>query len=330
MAAYLHGANYVRNSVKAVVDAYNGSVDFYVFEPEDPVIQVWQRIFPGLFKPHEDMPAGLRAHIRYPEGLLLAQGLVFARYHMTDPDVFYNQEDIWVRATEKYYANVQPVEPYYVMWQPPEGAKQTQFILMQPFTPKNRQVLIGWIAGMCDGENYGRLLAYRFPKEKRVLGTQQVETKIDQDPFLSQQLSLWDQRGSRVVRGNVLAIPVADTLLYVEPIYLQAEAAAYPELRMVVLMQDDRLSYADNFDEALEGLFADGQSPTPSLKPVPPNSTFSDLVRRAGDAFDGYLQALGDKDFQIAGQRLEELSTALRQLEQSDENSPDTIGNSAQ
>jgi uncharacterized membrane protein (UPF0182 family) len=251
---------------------------------------------------------------------------------MTDPGVFYNQEDVWVRATEKYDANVQPVQPYYVMWQPPHqdnghGVGGPEFILMQPFTPKNRQVLmqpftpknrqvlIGWIAGMCDGENYGRLLAYRFPKEKRVLGTQQVETKIDQDPYLSKQLSLWDQRGSRVVRGNVLAIPVDDTLLYVEPIYLQADAAAYPELRLVAVMHKDRLSYADKFEEALQGLFAEGLARSPSFEPGSVDGTVTELVRRAGKAFDDYLQSLSEKEFDAANRHLKALSTTLERLD---------------
>lgn len=326
-ADYLRGANYVRNSVKAVVNAFDGSVRMYVFEPEDPLIQVWQKIFPGLFEGRDDMPESLRAHIRYPEGLLLAQGLVYARYHMTNPDVFYNQEDVWVRATEKYDAKVQPVEPYYVMWKQPGASKgrdekhrqrELQFILMQPFTPKNRQVLIGWIAGMCDGDNYGRLLAYRFPKEKRVLGTQQVETKIDQDSFLSKQLSLWDQRGSRVVRGNVLAIPVDDTLLYVEPIYLQAEAAAYPELRMVAVMHDDRLSYAEDFETALEGLYAD-REPAQALSQDVGVSEMADrsikqLASQASAAFDAYLQSLSEKDFDAASRHLNRLSVTLERL----------------
>jgi uncharacterized membrane protein (UPF0182 family) len=250
--ASLAGANYVRNSVKAVVDAFNGSVTLFVFEPEDPLIQVWQRIFPELFTARDKMPDGLRAHVRYPRDLLLTQGLVYAKYHMTDPAVFYNQEDLWMRATEKYYAELQPVEPYYVMWQPP-GSKNAEFILMLPFTPKNRQVMIGWIAGMCDSVNYGRLLAYKFPKEERILGPQQVETKIDQDGFLSAQLSLWNQQGSRVIRGNTLVIPIDNSLLYVEPIYLQAEAAAYPELRLVAVMHGDNLSYAETSTKLFRG-----------------------------------------------------------------------------
>jgi uncharacterized membrane protein (UPF0182 family) len=248
------GINYMRNSVKAVVDAYNGTVDFYIFEPEDPMIQVWDKAFPGLFKPREAMPESLMAHVRYPENMLLIQGLIYAKYHMTDPEVFYNQEDLWIRATEKYYNQVQPVQPYYIIWELPDADKP-EFVVIQPFTPKNRQVLIGWMAGMCDPPNYGRLIAYKFPKEKRILGPQQVETKIDQDSFLSGQLSLWDQRGSSVIRGNVLAIPIENTIIYVEPIYLESETAAYPELRLVAVMHNDNLSYGQTFEEALQGLF---------------------------------------------------------------------------
>lgn len=313
-AAELRGTNYVRNSVKAVVDAREGSVDFYVFEPDDPVIQVWRRSFPELFKDREEMPEDLFRHVRYPEGLLRVQGLLYAKYHMVDPEVFYNQEDLWVRATEKYYGGVQPVEPYYVMWEPP-GTDQVEFILMQPFTPKNRQVLIGWLAGMSDGDNYGRLLAYRFPKEKRVLGTQQVETKIDQDRYLSGQLSLWDQRGSRVIRGNVLVIPIAETLLYVEPIYLESEAAAYPELRLVALMHGDRLSYAPTFEEALEGLVGEAPRRPEELRPdALTGQDTRQLARQAQEAFENYLRLLSDQQFQQAASELERLQQTLQGL----------------
>jgi uncharacterized membrane protein (UPF0182 family) len=314
VGSHLDGVNYLRNSVKAVVDAFEGTVDFYVFEPDDPLIQVWGRIFPGLLKKKEEMPEELIAHVRYPADMLLVQGLSYAKYHMTDPAVFYNQEDLWVRATEKYYGSVQPVEPYYIMWKPP-GEDRIQFILMIPFTPKNRQVLVGWIAGMCDPENYGRFLAYNFPKEKRVLGTQQVETKIDQDRFLSGQLTLWDQRGSNVIRGNVLAIPIEKTILYVEPIYLQAETAAYPELRLVVVMHNDVLSYAESFDKALEGLFG-----KPKKQVGPPGqareqaTSLQSLTQRANEAFENYLRYSGKKRFQEAARALKRLEESLQQL----------------
>ena len=307
----LGGINYIRNSVKAVVDAYSGQVDFYVYEPDDPLIRVYSRIFPGMFKEKAEMPGPLRSHVRYPADMLLVQGLVFAKYHMVEPTVFYNQEDLWVRATEKYYGGVQPVEPYYIMWNPP-GADEQEFTLILPFTPKNRQVLIGWIAGMCDQENYGDFLAYRFPKEERILGPQQVETKIDQDPFLSGQLTLWDQRGSNVIRGNVLAIPVGETLIYVEPIYLQAQTAAYPELRLVAVMHGDDLSYAETFDEALRGLFQPGaETAVPGLGGA---ASLSGLITDAQAAFREYLQMQGEGRFQEAAAALEQLERLLQDL----------------
>jgi len=302
----MHGANYVRNSVKAVVDAYNGSVDFYVFDDDDAIIASWQRVFPGLFKAKQDMPVDLRRHVRYPSDFLLVQGLQYAQYHMSDPEVFYNQEDLWVRATERHYRSVVPVEPYYVMWELP-GSDQAEFVLILPFTPKNKQVLIGWIAGLSDGDNYGRFLAYNFPKESRVLGPQQVESKIDQDPFLSGQLTLWDQQGSEVIRGNVLAIPVDNALLYVEPIYLQAETAAYPELRLVAVMHGDQLSYAVSFEQALAGLVSQNDV-------VDTASSVDVLVRRANAAFDAYLMAQGNKEFQIGAEQLQRLQDVLEQL----------------
>ncbi len=310
----MHGANYVRNAVKVAIDAYDGSVDLYVFEPDDPLVRAWQKAFPDLFTPREQMPEALERHVRYPVDLLLVQGLVQAKYHMQEPEVFYNQEDLWVRATEKYYSGVQPVEPYYVMWEQ-QGSDEVEFVLILPFTPKNRQVLIGWIAGMSDPPNYGRFLAYEFPKDRRVIGPQQVETKIDQDRFLSGQLTLWDQRGSNVIRGNVLAIPLDETLLYVEPIYLQAETAAYPELRLVAVMHGDDLSYAESFDAALEGLFDDTAGMPEGVAALGRR----ELIRRANELLGEYARLQGEEDFEAAGQRLQELSDVLQRLVDADE-----------
>ena len=332
VAANLGNVNYVRNSVKVVIDAFNGSVDFYMFDPDDPLIQTWNNVVPGLLKPLQEMPLGLLEHIRYPADLLLIQGVVYAKYHMMDPTVFYNQEDLWVRATEKYLDRVQPVEPYYIMWERPE-MDELSFVLMMPFTPKNRQVLIGWLAGMCDPEHYGELLAYNFPKDKRVLGPQQVETKIDQDANLSSQLSLWDQRGSSVIRGNVLAIPVNETLFYVEPIYLQAETAAYPELRLVVIMHNDNIAYAPTFQEALRKILLDtddgllDREELPALADVErerdttavtgrPGPELNERIRAANQAFEDYLRYTGEKDFQQASEALRRLEESLQALEQ--------------
>jgi len=311
----LRGKNYIRNSVKITVDAYSGEVNLYIFEEKDPLVQVYKKIFPGLLKNRSAMPAGLTDHVRYPADMLLIQGLVYSKYHMTDPAVFYNQEDLWVRATEKYYNNVQAVEPYYIMWEQP-GTDNMEFSLILPFTPKNKQVMIGWIAGLCDGENYGRFLAYKFPKEKRILGTQQVETKIDQDSYLSGQLTLWDQRGSNVIRGNVLAIPINSTILYVEPIYLQSETSAYPELRLVAVMHNDNLSYAETFDEALSGLYQEQETIQEEDKEITPGQVVSnqELINRANNAFENYLKYMNEKNFRQAGEALEELQQTLEKL----------------
>ncbi|MFO7852158.1 MAG: UPF0182 family protein [Bacteroidota bacterium] len=311
VSSHLEGENYVRNSVKIIIDAYNGQTDFYIFEEDDPLIRVYDKIFPGLFKPKSDLPESLMKHVRYPADMLLIQGLVYSKYHMTDPDVFYNQEDLWVRATEKYYANVQAVEPYYIMWEPPES-DEAEFIIMLPFTPKNKQVMIGWIAGMCDPENYGRFLAYQFPKEKRILGTQQVETKIDQDAFLSGQLTLWDQSGSNVIRGNVLAIPINNTIIYVEPIYLQSVSSAYPELRLVIVMHGDKLSYAETFDEALKNLYT-GEEVSPGLREGGIQNTYA-LIERANQAFNNYLQYMQQREFDRAAAELSKLEETLQAL----------------
>jgi uncharacterized membrane protein (UPF0182 family) len=282
----LDGVNYARNSVKAVVDAYDGTVSLYVFEPNDPVVRVWSRIYPGMFRTMDEMPPGLRAHVRYPEALLHAQGIVFSKYHMTDPVVFYNQEDLWIRATEKYYDEIKAVEPYYVMWQAP-GSREVEFILMQPFTPKNRQVLIGF-------------------------GPQQVDTKIDQSPDLSAQLTLWDQHGKRVIRGNVLAIPIAKTILYVEPIYIQAQTAAYPELRMVVLMHGDDMSYAPTFKQALEGLVTG--TPSVVTTELQAASTPVEAIEQAHRAFTEYVRLTNAGQFAEAGKQLEILRDTLGRL----------------
>ncbi|MCB9350919.1 MAG: UPF0182 family protein [Lewinellaceae bacterium] len=273
-----------------------------------------------MMKKKEDMPPALLSHIRYPVDYLLMQGLVYAKYHMGDPEVFYNQEDLWIRATEKYYGEVQPVEPYYIMWQQPD-AEQAEFSLILPFTPRTGRCPS---AGSPVPVRPGQLRAVpglQFSQGETGAVPQQVETKIDQNSFLSGQLSLWDQRGSRVIRGNVLAIPIENTIIYVEPIYLQAETAAYPELRLVCVMHDDKLSYAKTFDEALEGLFGEA-APLPERiegQPAPAAQTTAELIGRAQQAFDDYLKATGEKRFQEASQALEQLQRALRQLSENGE-----------
>ncbi len=327
VASYMHGDNYMRNSVKVVVNAFDGDISYYVYNQKDPIIQVWDQIFPGMFKDKGQMPEALQKHVRYPIDKLLVQGMVYAKYHMTDPTVFYNQEDLWVRATEKYHNTIKPVDPYYIMWERPQS-DESEFTLMLPFTPKNRQVLIGWIAGLSDGKDYGRFMAYKFPKEKRILGPQQVETKIDQDAELSSQLTLWDQRGSNVIRGNVLAIPVGETMMYVEPIYLQSETAAYPELRLVAIMHGDNLSYAETFDKALEGIFAgepvkqiteaaeEKQEEAPEQEQPGKTLQNQQLIQDADQYLKDYLRNMGDQQFDQASRALKNLQQTLQKLKE--------------
>src|SRR5437899_1724740 len=251
--------NYLRNSVKVVVDAYDGTTTFYVFDKEDPIIAAYRRIFPSLFKDAVMMPPGLRNHVRYPELLLKLQAEVYGLYHMTDPGAFYNREDLWTVATEVGMSEgggqtTQTMEPNFVLMKLP-GETGVEFVEILPFTPANRNNLIGWIAGRSDGAQYGTSVVYNFPKTKLVDGPLQIEARIDQNAQLSGQLTLWNQQGSHVRRGALLVIPSGRALLYAEPIYLQAERSPMPELRLVVLALQDRLAYGPNFESAMAALF---------------------------------------------------------------------------
>lgn len=258
--------NYVRNSVKVVVNAYDGSTRFYVADPNDPIIQTYQRVFTGLFQPLSEMQPSLRQHIRYPEDLFKMQADQFRSFHMQDPTVFYNREDAWATATEKVGNNSQPmdVEPYYVIMRLP-GETQEEFLLMQPFTPVNRTNMIAWLAARSDEANYGKLVVYKYPKERLVFGPQQVEGRIDQDPTISSQFTLWSSSGSRVIRGNMLVIPLGASNLYVEPIYLQAENGPIPELKRVVVSTGNRVVMEPTLEEALAKLFGASPSAVPSV-----------------------------------------------------------------
>ena len=251
--------NYMRNSVKVVIDAYDGTTTFYVFDPDDPIIAAYRRIFPNLFKDAALMPPGLRKHVRYPELLLKLQAEVYGLYHMTDPEAFYNREDLSTVATEVGMSEggeqtTQAMQPNFVLMKLP-GETGEEFVEILPFTPANRNNLIGWIAGRSDGAQYGTSVVYNFPKTKLVDGPLQIEARIDQNAQLSGQLTLWNQQGSHVRRGALLVIPSGRALLYAEPIYLQAERSPMPELRLVVLALQDRLAYGPTFESAMASLF---------------------------------------------------------------------------
>jgi uncharacterized membrane protein (UPF0182 family) len=265
----LGGLNYIRNSVKAVIDAYDGSVTFYVTDPEDALIRTYQAIFPELFVPAEQMPESLRVHLRYPEGMFNIQAAVYRSYHMSDARVFYNKEDLWAVPKEVYAGEGLLVEPYYVIMRLPDEDKE-EFLLILPFTPVNKDNTIGWLAARCDGENYGKLLAYHFPKERLVYGPSQIENRIQQDTVITEQLALWGRGGSKVIRGNLLMIPIGKSNLYVEPVFLQAEERGLPELkRVIVAAGEQKIAMETTLRESIAAIFGAEAPPAEPVLPAP-------------------------------------------------------------
>jgi len=262
------GINYIRNSVKVVIDAYHGSVDFYIANTNDPIIATWQKIFPGLFKPLSAMPAALGSHIRYPVDFFSMQSERLMTYHMEDPQVFYNREDQWQIPTEVYGNEPQLVKPYYLITSLPTVPFE-EFLLLLPYTPRQRTNLIAWLAARSDGENYGRLMLYEFPKQRLVYGPEQIEARINQDPVISQQISLWNRQGSRAIQGNLLVIPIEQSLLYVEPIYLEAAQNSLPTLVRVVVAYENRIVMAETLEQALKAIFQTKDTTAPPIvRPV--------------------------------------------------------------
>lgn len=272
------GLNYIRNSIKVVVDAYDGDVTFYQMDPSDAIANTWGKIHPGIFTPGDQMPDDIRRHLRYPEDLLTVQSDTLAVYHMTDPQTFYNKEDVWEIPTEMYAGEEIEVVPYYVMMVLP-GESEEEQVLLQPFTPRSKQNMVSWMAARMDGEQYGDLMLITFPKDKLVYGPSQVEARITNDPEISAQITLWDQAGSDVIRGNLLVIPVEDSLIYVEPLYLQAEQGAIPELTRVIVAYGDRVVMEEDLQGALDEIFSTPGGPTTTqpgtgtTTPTTPGST---------------------------------------------------------
>jgi uncharacterized membrane protein (UPF0182 family) len=246
--------NYIRNSVKVVVDMYDGTVSFYVMDPKDPVLSMYQRAFPGVFKDLSELPADLKAHLRYPEDLFGIQAAEYATFHMTDPQVFYNREDLWVPPQEKYEGAVNPMESYYMLMKLP-GSGQLEYLIMTPFTPQKRDNMIAWLAARCDFPDYGKMLFYELPKDKLIFGPNQISAMIDQNTTISQQLTLWDQKGSGVIRGKLIVIPIENSFLYVVPLYLKAEGTNFPQLKRVIVATGDKVVMEPTLDAALTSLF---------------------------------------------------------------------------
>jgi uncharacterized membrane protein (UPF0182 family) len=246
--------NYIRNSVKIIVNMYDGSVQFYVMDPKDPILAAYQRAFPGVFKPLDQLSPDLTSHLRYPEDLFAIQADEYKTFHMTDPQVFYNREDLWAAPNETYAGEKGPMEPYYILMKLP-GSDTLEYLLMTPFTPQNRNNMISWMAARCDLPDYGTKLFYELPKEKLVYGPNQIEAMIDQNPTISQQLTLWDQKGSRVIRGKLIVTPIENSFVYVVPIYLQAAGENFPQLKRVIAVTGDKVVMAPTLDEAIGNLF---------------------------------------------------------------------------
>jgi len=291
------GINYLRNSVKTVVDAYNGTVDFYVADSRDPVIATYQRIFPALFKPLETMPRELQRHVRYPEDLFRIQADIYRAYHMDAPEVFYNREDLWQfprqpTGFDQVDGGDSRMAPYYVIMRLP-GETQAQFFLLAPMAPSKRENMIAWLAARCDAPDYGKLIVYEFPKDKLVYGPFQIEARINQNTEISQQISLWNQMGSRVIRGNLLVVPIENSILYVSPLYLRAEAGQLPELKRVIAAYGDRLVMKDTLAEALAALFEEGTPQAQAAGAPAAPALQRGAEDRAREALRSYERAMG-------------------------------------
>ncbi len=299
--------NYIRNSVKVTVDAYHGDVRFYVMDEADPVLGVYRDAFPGLFHPVSQMPGDLRRHLRYPVDLFRAQIEVYNTYHVTRPQVFYNGEDLWTLPREKYGGEQIAMEPYYVLMKLP-GEDRLQFLIMLPVTPHNRDNMIAWVAARCDYPGYGELVVYKLPKERLFLGPIQLEAMIDQDTLISEQLTLWDQRGSRVVRGNILVIPIDSAFIYVEPVYLIAEGTDIPQLKRVIVSDGQRVVMAESLAGAVRAVF--GESPRAAPEPVAGEDPRGDLAG-ARAAFEQAEQALREGAWDRFGRAMETLKERL-------------------
>jgi len=313
--------NYIRNSVKVVIDAYNGTMTFYIVDSHDPLIKIYAQIFPDLFTPLDKMPAWLRAHLRYPEDFFHIQAKLYQTYHMRDANVFYNKEDLWQTPQEVFAGTTQPIEPYFVTL-PLPGEKKEEFLLIQPFTPNNKDNLMAWLAARCDGENYGKLVVYRFPKQEMIYGPLQIEGRIDQDPEISSQLTLWGQGGSKVIRGNLLVLPINQALLYVEPLYIQAENGQIPELKRVIIATGDKIFMRSTLDEALMALFTGAppitSKPLPKEQPLPSpdlsGQNVAELVRTAAEHYDVAQTALKQGDWARYGEELAKMKAAIDEL----------------
>lgn len=312
------GPNYIRNPVKAVVDAFHGTVDFYLSDSADPMIQAFAKIFPGFVKPLDSMPKDLRSHIRYPLDLFSIQSHVYSTYHVQDPQVFFNKEDILAIPRQRLDGRESDMEPYYTIMKLP-GESREEFVLLLPFTPNRRDNMRAWLAARSDGENYGKLIALEFPKTKLVYGPKQIDARIDQDTYISQQITLWSQAGSQVIRGSLLAIPIEQSLLYVQPLYLAASQGSLPELKRVIVAFGSQIAMEETLEEALARLF--GMKPTPATlqaadKTTAEPSTERNLAARALSHFQRSQEFLKQGNWGGYGEEMKRVEGLLKEMQQ--------------
>ncbi len=309
--------NYIRNSVKVIVDAYNGTVDFYLMDTGDPVAGTYQRIFPNLFKPFSAMPAELQKHIRYPEDLFLIQARLYQSYHMEDADVFYNREDLWQFPRQPGGDGIATMAPYYIIMRLP-GEPQAEFFLMLPMVPSRRDNMIAWLAARCDAPDYGKLIVYEFPKERLVYGPFQIEARINQNTEISQQLTLWNQMGSRVIRGaNLLVIPIENSILYVTPLYMRAEQGHLPELKRVIAADGEHVVMKETLAEALSALFVEpGAAPAVSntTEGMPVTGPEASQAREVLDRYNQAVERLKSGDWKGFGAQFDAMRKPLEEM----------------
>lgn len=309
--------NYIRNSVKVVVDAYDGTVDYYLADTDDPIIRTYQRIFPGVFKPLTRMPADLLAHVRYPEMLFRIQSEVLLTYHMKDPHVFYNKAEKWAIPNEIVGVSKtpEPVEPYYVVMKLPSEARE-QFLLMRPFTLVNKDYMTAWLAASCEPTSYGRMVLYHFPQKEQVFGPAQIESRINQDPMISAQITLWGQRGSQVNRGNLLVIPIEQSVLYVEPLYLESETSKIPELKRVIVAYGNRIAMEPTLDAALARIFGTRAEVSTTSEPGAVSSSVRNLINEAATHLRRAKELQGKGDWAGYGEEIRRLEDVLERLQE--------------
>jgi uncharacterized membrane protein (UPF0182 family) len=320
-----NGVNYIRNAIKVTIDAYHGKTTFHLLDPKDPIAQTYAKIFPGLLKPLETMAEDLRTRLRYPHGIFALQAAMFATFHMQNPGVFYNREDQWEIPAFEVGGQSERMEPYYTIMKLPHESSP-EFIQMLPFTPRQKDNLAAWMVARSDGENYGRLMVFQFPKQTVIFGPRQIAARISQDQIIAPQITLWNQQGSEVIQGTLLVIPIEESLIYIRPLYLRAANGQIPELKRVIVAYQNQIVMEETLDAAIDRLFpgdrARPQTPAPpaSQAPAPtepagaPSSDLAGLAAQARAHYERALQAQREGNWALYGEEIKQLGAVLQKM----------------